>query len=442
MRKPHRRTERIADVGNDVLIELRSQPSRTALLLSAVALSIGALVASLGITANAAHQIDADLAAATNRTIKMEFSEPVMLRLSRLDQDQAALSVPGSSGGSGAANEPSEPGASGAPETSAGYSLRITQHYPPDTLARIAALDSVRYAGMILKLSDACGDPVVSRPATGFHSERTSVSAATAQYLAAAQVKTTGPVSLLDSELPVAFLGANLAKDLGIPRTADLTGVSLEINQELFSIAGFLDTDTELATEVIIPYRVGLRLAGSDVSARILVYTEIGAGAPVARVLRHTVLPNEPQSLVTSLVVSAQSERDTVSVQMSRQMVWIGLFLIMLTMLLIANSMVVSVTSRTTEIGIRRALGSSRAAVATVFLMEGLLLGFLGGLAGSALSAVVVVGVSFLSGWSAFLNLWWIAAGPFIGLSVGLVASAYPAWRAARVQPAIAVRSN
>lgn len=409
------RTETLADYFNDVSIELKAQVSRTVLLLSAVALSIGALVASLGIAANAAHQIDADLAAATNRTIKVEFSEAVSLRLDAEDRNR---------------------------ELPAEGENPIVQHFPADTVSRIATLDTVQHVGMSLEMSGAGSDPLVTRPATGFRSDNTPVRAVTSGYLAASEVKTTGSVSLLDSNLPVVFLGSEIAANLGIPHTADLTGLSVELNHVQFSVAGFLHTDTSLTREIIVPYQVGLRWARTDAQATIMVHTKIGAGTPVARVLRHVVLPAAPDSLVTSLVVSAQSERDTVSVQMSRQMVWIGLFLIMLTMLLIANSMVVSVTSRTTEIGIRRALGSSRAAVATVFLVEGLLLGFLGGLAGSALSAVVVVGVSFMSGWSAFLNLWWIAAGPIIGLSVGLVASAYPAWRAARVQPAIAVRSN
>lgn len=427
------RVERITDVCNDVLIELRSQPSRTALLLSAVALSIGALVASLGITANAAHQIDADLAASTNRTVKLQFSEPVMLRSQVADQNEAVLS---------ASDSPVTPVTPDVTNTQEGASLRVVRHYPLDALERITALDSVCYAGMSLSLPEAGFNPIVSRRLSGYYSDHTPIRAVTSQYLAAAMVKTSGPVSLLDSVLPVVFLGTGVAKDLGIPVTANLSGLSVEINREYFSVAGFLRTDTELNQELIVPYRVGLRLTGSDAAATILVYSKIGAGSPVARVLRHVVMPSSPQSLTTSLVVSAQNERNKVSVQMSRQMVWVGLFLIMLTVLLIANSMVVSVTSRTIEIGIRRALGSSRLAVSTVFLAEGVLLGFLGGLAGSALSSVAVVGISFMNGWSAFLNLWWIVAGPFIGVSVGLVASAYPSWRAARVQPAIAIRYN
>ena len=111
-------------------------------------------------------------------------------------------------------------------------------------------------------------------------------------------------------------------------------------------------------------------------------------------------------------------------------------------MFLITNSMVVSVTSRTTEIGIRRALGASRSAIAITFLVEGALVGFLGGLAGSVLSALVVLVVSAFSGWSAFLSAVWLAGGPLLGTVVGVLASVYPAARAARVQPAIAVRSN
>lgn len=127
---------------------------------------------------------------------------------------------------------------------------------------------------------------------------------------------------------------------------------------------------------------------------------------------------------------------------LGQQAAWIGGFLLILTMLLITNSMVVSVTSRTTEIGIRRALGASRSAIAITFLVEGALVGFLGGLAGSVLSALVVLAVSAFSGWSAFLSAVWLAGGPLLGTAVGVLASVYPAVRAARVQPAIAVRSN
>ncbi|MGO1594907.1 MAG: ABC transporter permease, partial [Ancrocorticia sp.] len=79
---------------------------------------------------------------------------------------------------------------------------------------------------------------------------------------------------------------------------------------------------------------------------------------------------------------------------------------------------------------------------AGVFLFEGGLIGALGGLAGAALASIVITVVAAINSWSAYLNVGWIALGPVLGMVVGLAASAYPAMRAATIQPAIAVRSD
>ena len=76
------------------------------------------------------------------------------------------------------------------------------------------------------------------------------------------------------------------------------------------------------------------------------------------------------------------------------------------------------------------------------FWYEGALIGTLGGLAGAVLSSIVVTVVAALNSWTAYLNPSWIAFGPLLGLSVGLLASLYPALRASAIHPAIAVRSD
>lgn len=55
---------------------------------------------------------------------------------------------------------------------------------------------------------------------------------------------------------------------------------------------------------------------------------------------------------------------------------------------------------------------------------------------------MVITVVAAVNDWSAYLNPGWIALGPVLGMVVGLVASSYPAMRAATIQPAIAVRSD
>lgn len=114
----------------------------------------------------------------------------------------------------------------------------------------------------------------------------------------------------------------------------------------------------------------------------------------------------------------------------------------MLTCLLITNSMVVSVVARTEEIGLRRALGASRAGVSAVFWAEGLVIGFVGGATGSTVGAVAVVAVAAANRWTAHIDPGFFVVGPALGGFIGLLASAYPAWNATRISPALAVRSD
>nr|WP_279589689.1 ABC transporter permease [Cellulomonas uda] len=98
--------------------------------------------------------------------------------------------------------------------------------------------------------------------------------------------------------------------------------------------------------------------------------------------------------------------------------------------------------SRTGEIGLRRAIGASRARVAAMFWTEGALSGAVGGVTGSALAAVAVVVVAAVNGWTASVNPVSALLGPTIGLVAGVVSSLYPALRAAAVEPAQAVRAD
>jgi len=105
----------------------------------------------------------------------------------------------------------------------------------------------------------------------------------------------------------------------------------------------------------------------------------------------------------------------------------------------IANIMIVSVVERTREIGIMKAVGATNRDIVQLFLIEAVVLGIVGSLVGVALGlGVGAIAVAVL-GWPMVYPLDWIAIAVVVGIGVGVVAGLYPAWRAANVDPIVAL---
>ena len=104
--------------------------------------------------------------------------------------------------------------------------------------------------------------------------------------------------------------------------------------------------------------------------------------------------------------------------------------------------MVISVLERRGEIGVRRALGARRRHIAGQFLVEAGVLALLGGVTGVALGALVTALYARTQGWLVTVPVGALAAGTGIALAVGLLAGVSPAVRAARLDPADALRPS
>ena len=87
-----------------------------------------------------------------------------------------------------------------------------------------------------------------------------------------------------------------------------------------------------------------------------------------------------------------------------------------------------------------RAMGATRGHIATQFLLESASMGVVGGIVGASIGVLVVVGVSFLQVWSPVLDPAVPLLAPAVGGAIGLLSGLYPAYRAARLEPAEAVR--
>jgi putative ABC transport system permease protein len=116
----------------------------------------------------------------------------------------------------------------------------------------------------------------------------------------------------------------------------------------------------------------------------------------------------------------------------------------------VLNVMLVSVTERTHEIGIRKAIGATRRAILAQFLMESIVLAGSGGIIGVFLGVGLsmlgaAIAPSFSSSVATFapvVSIPFIATAFAISLAIGVIAGGYPANRAARLRPIEALRYN
>jgi putative ABC transport system permease protein len=108
--------------------------------------------------------------------------------------------------------------------------------------------------------------------------------------------------------------------------------------------------------------------------------------------------------------------------------------------IVIMNIMLMSVTERTREIGVRKSLGARRRDILRQFLAESVALALVGGLLGLAAGTAVAGLVNLASPLPARVTWWSMAVALGLGASVGIVFGVYPAARAARLDPVVALR--
>ena len=106
----------------------------------------------------------------------------------------------------------------------------------------------------------------------------------------------------------------------------------------------------------------------------------------------------------------------------------------------IMNIMLATVTERTREIGIRRAIGARRSQIVMQFLIESLVLSALGGLIGLGLGLLIPALVTAFAGMPTIVTAWSLLLSFGISVAVGMVFGIYPALRASRLDPIVALR--
>jgi len=109
--------------------------------------------------------------------------------------------------------------------------------------------------------------------------------------------------------------------------------------------------------------------------------------------------------------------------------------------IVIMNIMLVSVTERTKEIGIRKSLGARQIDILKQFLVEAVTMATIGGAVGIFIAWVVGI---LVTAWvfPTYLSVWAIGGALAVSLIVGIASGIFPAWRAARLDPIEALRAD
>ena len=110
--------------------------------------------------------------------------------------------------------------------------------------------------------------------------------------------------------------------------------------------------------------------------------------------------------------------------------------------IVVMNIMLVSVTERTFEVGLRKALGATKKQILLQFLIESALLCILGGILGLALAAGVTYLITILAGITMTITPTYIILAVGVSSIIGIVAGLYPAFKAARLDPIVALTKN
>lgn len=241
----------------------------------------------------------------------------------------------------------------------------------------------------------------------------------------------------------VVLIGGGLAERLGITTLA--TRPALYIGREPFTVAGIVE-DVERRPEnllsVLVPRATAEELWGPPPpgAASMLIATELGAARQVAGLAPLALRPDHPEYLKAVPPPDPRALRSAVTSDLSALFLLLAGICLVIGAVGIANTTLVAVLERTAEIGLRRALGARGRHISAQFLTESALLGALGGLVGTSLGELTVVAVALVRDWTPVIHPATVAAAPLAGLATGLLAGLHPAWRAARIEPAEALR--
>jgi putative ABC transport system permease protein len=398
VKQDYRSRLRAVDVLRVGALGLRARRLRTALSTLGVAIGIAAMVGVLGLSASSSEDLQTKIRALGTNLLQVQA---------------------GAGFGRGAQKLPTD-------------AVRMVRRIGPVTaVSSIATVDAtVRRTDAVSKgINGGVGvfgvDLQLLDTLNGSMADGTWFNAATATY-------------------PALVLGQIAARTLGVVHVSDQLRV--RVGDQWFAVIGILQPVAAapgLDRGALIGVAAAQTFLLSDATLNpetIYVRTEEGAVDDVRSVLSATVNPATPEEVEATRPSDALAAQSAVSNAFTSLFLGLGAVALLVGGIGIANVMVIAVIERRSEIGLRRALGATKAHIRRQFLTEAIMLSATGGVVGVILGAIVTAIYATTKHWKIVIPPVSIVGGLLAALIIGAIAGLYPAARAARLPPTEALR--
>ncbi|HXN74682.1 MAG TPA: ABC transporter permease [Candidatus Acidoferrales bacterium] len=249
----------------------------------------------------------------------------------------------------------------------------------------------------------------------------------------------------------VCLIGDTIVRELFLGM--DPLGRSIRVGSDEFLVIGIMEKIGNVLGQdqdnfVIVPLPVFLRLQGVNSSITINVKTSkhnFEMAQDQARLIlrsRRHLMGNMEDDYFIGTKDSYMALWSSISSAFFGVFIMVSAISVVIGGIVIMNVMLVSVTLRRREIGVRRAVGATKQDILRQFMVESVMQCIVGGFAGVTLGFLVALALRTYTPFPASVQTWVAILGVFLSSAVGLFFGIYPAFRASQLDPVVALRSD